>query len=64
MIQVGHNLEHSAAIYKKFNQTLTPDFMDKKLSDLVRGRNDLFQTEDRSTVDGTNKVLYLRAKVS
>lgn len=38
--------------------------MDKKLSDLVRGRNDLFQTEDRSTVDGTNKVLYLSAKVS
>jgi NYN domain/OST-HTH/LOTUS domain len=36
----------------------------KKLSDLVRARKDLFDTEERSTIDGTNKVLYLRAKRS
>lgn len=55
--------------FGSYLQKIQPDFDSrlhgyKKLSDLVRGRNDLFQTEDRSTVDGTNKVLYLRAKVS
>ena len=55
--------------FGSYLQKIQPDFNSrlhgyKKLSDLVRGRNDLFQTEDRSTVDGTNKVLYLKAKVS
>lgn len=46
---------------------LQPDFDSrlygfKKLSDLVRNRNDLFVTEDRLTPGTSQKVLYLRAK--
>ncbi len=34
----------------------------KKLSDLVRGRDDLFLTEERIAPGGTSKVLYIRAR--
>ena len=34
----------------------------KKLSDLVRGRPDLFTTEERLALGGNNKVLYVRAQ--
>ena len=34
----------------------------KKLSDLVRARNDLFATEERVPAGQTQKVLYVRAK--
>lgn len=46
---------------------LQPDFDSrlygyKKLSDLVKGKADLFVTEDRQAPGSNNKVLYLRAK--
>ncbi len=55
--------------FGSYLQKIQPDFDPrlygyKKLSDLIRGRKDLFDTEERSTIDGTNKVLYLRAKKS
>lgn len=34
----------------------------KKLSDLVKARTDLFKTEERLAPNGTNKVLYVKAK--
>ena len=34
----------------------------KKLSDLVRGRPDLFEINERSVVGSNHKVMYLRAK--
>jgi len=48
---------------------LQPDFDSrnfgfKKLSDLVRARQDLFLTEDRTPPGSLQKVLYLRAKPS
>jgi len=46
---------------------LQPDFDSrlygyKKLSDLVKARSDLFETEERKISGTTQKVLYLRAK--
>ncbi|MBB5346501.1 NYN domain-containing protein [Desulfoprunum benzoelyticum] len=46
---------------------LQPDFDSrlygyKKLSDLVKARSDLFETEERKVSGATQKVLYLRAK--
>ena len=46
---------------------LQPDFDSrvfgyKKLSDLVRARKDLFETEERSSPGSSRKVLYLRAR--
>lgn len=46
---------------------LQPDFDSrlygyKKLSDLVKAKTDLFQTEERKAPGATQKVLYLRAK--
>lgn len=46
---------------------LQPDFDSrlygyKKLSDLVKAKNDLFQTEERQTPGGNQKILYIRAK--
>jgi len=46
---------------------LQPDFDSrlygyKKLSDLVKARTDLFQTEERKAPGATQKVLYLRAR--
>jgi len=34
----------------------------KKLSDLVRARNDLFEVAEREVVGSSAKVLYLRAR--
>jgi OST-HTH/LOTUS domain len=53
--------------FGSYLQKIQPDFDSrlhgyKKLSDLVRARSDLFETEERETIDATNKVLYLRAK--
>ncbi|MCI5207861.1 MAG: NYN domain-containing protein [Candidatus Electrothrix sp. ATG2] len=46
---------------------LQPDFDSrlygyKKLSDLVKGKNNLFQTEERQAPGGNQKILYVRAK--
>jgi hypothetical protein len=46
---------------------LQPDFDSrlygfKKLSDLVKAKSDLFQTEERMPLGATHKVLYVRAK--
>jgi len=46
---------------------LQPDFDPrlygfKKLSDLVKGRNDLFVTEERRSPGSNQAVLYLRAR--
>lgn len=53
--------------FGSYLQKIQPDFDSrlhgfKKLSDLVRGRNDLFATEERTAPGGTNKILYIRAK--
>jgi hypothetical protein len=46
---------------------LQPDFDSRvfgyrKLSDLVRARKDLFETEERASPGSSRKVLYLRAR--
>ena len=53
--------------FGSYLQKIQPDFDSrlhgyKKLSDLVRGREDLFVTEERGAPGGTSKVLYIRAK--
>lgn len=53
--------------FGSYLQKIQPDFDSrlhgyKKLSDLVRGRDDLFVTEERTAAGGTSKVLYIRAK--
>lgn len=53
--------------FGSYLQKIQPDFDSrlhgfKKLSDLVRGRNDLFVTEERIAPGGTSKVLYIRAR--
>lgn len=53
--------------FGSYLQKTQPDFDSrlhgyKKLSDLVRGREDLFVTEERGAPGGTSKVLYILAK--
>lgn len=53
--------------FGSYLQKIQPDFDSrlhgfKKLSDLVRGRDDLFVTEERTAPGRTNKVLYIRAR--
>lgn len=53
--------------FGSYLQKLQPDFDSrlygyKKLSDLVRGRSDLFEIEERAVSDGNHKVLYVRAR--
>jgi len=53
--------------FGSYVRKVQPDFDErlygyKKLSDLVRARVDLFDTEERVSSDGINKALYLRAK--
>jgi len=53
--------------FGSYLQKIQPDFDSrlhgfKKLSDLVRGRDDLFLTEERIAPAGTSKVLYIRAR--
>ena len=53
--------------FGSYLQKIQPDFDSrlhgyKKLSDLVRGRGDLFVTEERTPAGGTSKVLYIRAR--
>jgi uncharacterized LabA/DUF88 family protein len=53
--------------FGSYLRKIQPDFdarlyNHKKLSDLVRSRKDLFVTEERVALGGTNKDLYLRAK--
>lgn len=48
-------------------QKIQPDFDArlhgfKKLSDLVRGRSDLFVTDERTSSDGNHKVLYVKSR--
>ncbi|TAH52734.1 MAG: NYN domain-containing protein [Betaproteobacteria bacterium] len=52
--------------FGSYLQKIQPDFDSrlygyKKLSDLVRGRGDLFVTEERTAPGGTSKVLYIRS---
>ena len=52
--------------FGSYLQKIQPDFDSrlhgyKKLSDLVRARDDLFVTEERVAPGGTSKVLYIRA---
>ncbi len=53
--------------FGSYLQKIQPDFDSrlygfKKLSDLVRGRGDLFVNEERTAPGGTSKILYIRAK--
>ena len=53
--------------FGSYLQKIQPDFDSrlhgfKKLSDLVRGRTDLFATEERSAPGSTAKQLYIKAK--
>ena len=53
--------------FGSYLQKIQPDFDSrlhgyKKLSDLVRGRDDLFVTEERTAAGATSKVLYIRAR--
>lgn len=53
--------------FGSYLQKIQPDFDSrlygfKKLSDLVRGRSDLFSTEERSAPGGNHKILYVRAR--
>lgn len=53
--------------FGSYLQKIQPDFDSrlygfKKLSDLVRGRPDLFTTEERLAPSGNHKVLYVRAQ--
>lgn len=53
--------------FGSYLQKIQPDFDSrlhgfKKLSDLVRGRPDLFTTEERPATGSNHKVLYLRAR--
>jgi NYN domain/OST-HTH/LOTUS domain len=53
--------------FGSYLQKVQPDFDArlhgfKKLSDLVRGRADLFETEERSVAGTNHKVLYVRAR--
>lgn len=53
--------------FGSYLQKIQPDFDSrlygfKKLSDLVRGRGDLFAQEERTAPGGTSKILYIRAK--
>jgi hypothetical protein len=53
--------------FGSYLQKIQPDFDSrlhgfKKLSDLVRGRDDLFLTEEWNAPGGTSKVLYIRAR--
>lgn len=53
--------------FGSYLQKIQPDFDSrifgfKKLSDLFRGRSDLFETEERASPGGNNKILYVRAK--
>jgi len=52
--------------FGSYLQKVQPDFDSriygfKKLSDLVRGRSDLFEVEERAAPNGNNRVLYVRA---
>lgn len=52
--------------FGSYLQKIQPDFDSriygyKKLSDLVRGRPDLFMTEERAAPSSNYKVLYVRA---
>ena len=52
-----------------FLTKLQPDFDSrlygfKKLSDLVKAKTELFEVEERTTPGSTNKVLYIKAKLS
>lgn len=54
--------------FGSYLQKIQPDFDSrlygfKKLSDLVRGKRELFETEDRIPPGGSNPVLYIRARV-
>lgn len=53
--------------FGSYLQKLQPDFDSrlygfKKLSDLVRGKKDLFETAEKTPPGGTNSVLYIRAR--
>ena len=53
--------------FGSYLQKVQPDFDSrmygfKKLSDLVRGRSDLFEVEERDVQNGNNRVLYVRAR--
>ena len=53
--------------FGSYLQKVQPDFDSrlhgfKKLSDLVRGRPDLFEIDERSVVGSNHKVMYVRAK--
>jgi OST-HTH/LOTUS domain-containing protein len=55
------------ATFGSYLTKLQPDFDSrlygyKKLSDLVKARNDLFVTEERQLPGSNQKVLYLRAQ--
>lgn len=53
--------------FGSFLQKVQPDFDSrlfgyKKLSDLVRGKTDLFETQERKPPGGTGTVLYIKSK--
>ncbi len=53
--------------FGSYLQKIKPDFDTrmygfKKLSDLVRGRPDIFYTDERDAAGGHHKILYVRAK--
>ena len=55
--------------FGSYLQKIQPDFDSrlhgfKKLSDLVRGRTDLFATEERPAPGSNHKVLYVRARAA
>ena len=57
----------SLATFGSYLTKLQPDFDSrlygyKKLSDLVKAKNDLFVTEERQLPGSNQKVLYLRAQ--
>lgn len=54
--------------FGSFLQKIQPDFDSrlygyKKLSDLVRAKSDLFETQERKSAGGSGAVLYIRSKV-
>lgn len=57
----------SLGVFGSYLTKLQPDFDSrlygyKKLSDLVKTKKDLFETEERQTSGSNRKILYLRAK--
>lgn len=57
----------SLGVFGSYLTKLQPDFDSrlygyKKLSDLVKAKKDLFETEERQTSGSNRKILYLRAK--